>query len=115
MYQIRYYQNARGDRPVHGFIKELDVKTRAKINWVILRLETMGPNLIRPYADVVRGKIRELRIEFGHNNVRILYFFFDGDQIVLVHAFLKKTDAIRLGDIELAERRMTDWIRWHSN
>jgi phage-related protein len=33
------------------------------------------------------------------------------DQIVLVHAFSKKTQQLKKKDIELAERRMGDWKR----
>jgi len=70
-----------------------------------------GPNLKRPYADVVRGKIRELRIRQSSNHYRILFFFQARDQIVLAHAFSKKTQQLKESDIELAERRMEDWIR----
>jgi phage-related protein len=33
------------------------------------------------------------------------------DQIVLVHAFSKKTQQLKSRDIELAEKRMEDWMR----
>jgi phage-related protein len=33
------------------------------------------------------------------------------DQIVLVHAFSKKMQQLREKDIEIAERRMEDWMR----
>jgi len=74
-------------------------------------LEEQGPNLKRPYADIVRGKIRELRLRYGSNQYRIFYFFQVLDQIVLVHAFSKKAQQLKKKDIELAERRMEDWIR----
>lgn len=74
-------------------------------------LEDKGPTLKRPYADVVRGKIRELRIHYRSNQYRILYFFKLRDQIILVHAFSKKTQRLKERDIELAERRMEDWMR----
>jgi len=38
-------------------------------------------------------------------------FFQARDQIVLVHAFSKKSQQLKEKDIELAERRMEDWIR----
>jgi hypothetical protein len=40
----------------------LDKKSRAKVAANLSLLEEEGPHLKRPYADVVRGKIRELRI-----------------------------------------------------
>ncbi|MBI5874427.1 MAG: type II toxin-antitoxin system RelE/ParE family toxin, partial [Deltaproteobacteria bacterium] len=42
------------------------------------------------------------------------YFFYRKDSIVLVHAFVKKTMQIKANDIELAERRMNDWIKHHN-
>jgi phage-related protein len=33
------------------------------------------------------------------------------DQIVLVHAFSKKTQQLKKKDIDLAEKRMEDWMR----
>ena len=74
-------------------------------------LEEQGPNLKRPYTDVVRGKIRELRIQQSSNQYRIVFFFQVRDQIVLAHAFTKKTQRLKEKDIELAEKRMQDWIQ----
>jgi len=74
-------------------------------------LEEEGPNLRRPYADVVRGKIRELKIHYSSNQYRVLYFFHVRNQIVLTHAFSKKTQQLKEKDIDLCERRMEDWIR----
>ena len=111
MYNLVFYTTERGDSPVDDFLDELDKKSRAKVAAHMSLLEEQGPNLKRPYADVVRGKIRELRIHHSSNHYRILYFFHLREQIVLVHAFSKKTQQLREKDIELAERRMEDWMR----
>lgn len=110
LYQIVFYTTERGDSPIDEFLDAVDKKSRAKIAAHLSILEKLGPNLKRPYADVVRGKIRELRIHFGSNQYRMLYFFHMKDQIIMVHAFAKKSQAIKEGDIDLAERRMKDWI-----
>ena len=111
MYNLVFYTTERGDSPVDDFLDELDKKSRAKVAAHMSLLEEQGPNLKRPYADVVRGKIRELRIHHSSNHYRILYFFHLREQIVLVHAFSKKTQQLREKDIELAERRMEHWMR----
>ncbi len=111
MYDLIFYTTERGDSPVDDFLDGLDKKPRAKVAAHLSLLEEQGPNLKRPYADVVRGKIRELRIHHSSNQYRILFFFQARDQIVLVHAFSKKTQQLKEKDIELAERRMEDWIR----
>ena len=114
-YKITYYETVRGDQPVALFIDELYKKTQAKIHrYIDDLLAVNGPNLIRPYADIVRGKIRELRVRFSTNTVRILYFFLLNHEIILLHGFLKKTDDIPSAEIEAAERRMSDWINRHS-
>ena len=111
MYNLVFYTTERGDSPVDDFLDGLDKKSRAKVAAHLSLMEEQGPHLKRPYADVVRGKIRELRIHQSSNQYRILFFFQACDQIVLAHAFSKKTQQLKEKDIELAERRMEDWIR----
>ncbi len=110
MYKIVFYTTERGDSPLDDFLDDLGKKPRAKVAAYLSLLEEQGPNLKRPYADIVRGKIRELRIHHSSNQFRILYFFQMFDQIVLVHALSKKTPQLKEKDIELAERRMEEWM-----
>ncbi|MBA4396997.1 MAG: type II toxin-antitoxin system RelE/ParE family toxin [Syntrophus sp. (in: bacteria)] len=111
LYNIVFYTAERGDSPLDDFLDGLDKKSRAKVAAYLSRLEEQGPNLKRPYADIAKGKIRELRIQYSSNQFRLLYFFQMFDQIVLVHALSKKTQQLRKQDIELAEKLMEDWIR----
>ncbi len=90
MYNLIFYTADRGDSPLDDFFDGLDKKSRAKVAAYLSLLEEQGPNLKRPYADIVRGKIRKSRIHHSSNQYRILYFFQILDQIVLVHAFSKK-------------------------
>ena len=110
MYNLILYTTDRGDSPIDEFFDGLDKKSRAKVAAYLSLLEYEGSNLKRPYADVVRGKIRELRVHYSSNQYRVLYFFHVRDQIVLVHAFSKKTQQLKEKDIDLSERRMEDWI-----
>jgi phage-related protein len=111
LYNLIFYTAERGDSPLDDFLDGLDKKSRAKVAAYLSLLEEQGPNLKRPYADIVRGKIRELRIHYSSNQFRILYFFQMFDQIVLVHALSKKTPQLKRKDIDLAEKRMDDWMR----
>ena len=111
MYNLVFYTADRGDSPIDDFLDRLGKKSRAKVAAHLSLLAEQGPNLKRPYADIVRGKIRELRIYHGSNQYRILYFFQVLDHIVLVHAFSKKEPQLKKKDIELAERRMEEWMR----
>lgn len=110
MYEVIFYQTSKGNYPVLEFLEILDKKSRAKVYQYLKLLEKEGPNLLRPYADHVRGKVRELRVKFSTTNIRIFYFFFLKDKIVLLHAFKKKTQQLPDREIERAEKNMADWI-----
>jgi phage-related protein len=110
MHRVIYYTTARGDCPVKEFMEELPRKAAEKTAVFIQYLAEKGPMLHRPYTDHVRGSIRELRVQFARNAVRVLFFFMVKGDIVLVHGFLKKDMALRESDIRLAEERMKDWL-----
>ena len=109
MYEVIFYTTQRGDSPVDEFLDELQIKVRAKVEKWMQQLEREGPNLPRPYADVVQGKIRELRVVFGSNHYRFLYFF-HGKEIVITHGFMKKTNKVPPLEIERSEKSMDDFL-----
>ena len=110
IYAIVFYETERGDNFVAEFLDGLTEKTRNKTLAWIAMLKKYGPDLKRPYADLLDGPIRELRVQFARDEVRLLYFFADAI-IVLTHGFIKKTNKVPLGEIEKAKRIMTDWRR----
>jgi phage-related protein len=108
-YEVIFYETPSGQVPVDDFLDSLQNKVRAKVEKWFAKLEEHGPNLPRPYADIVVGKIRELRIVFGSNQYRILYFFF-GKIIVLTHGFPKKSDKVPPLEIKRAENYMVEFL-----
>jgi len=94
MYKVIFYKTSRGEKPVAKYLKTLDIKVRAKFYKILILLENLGPSLKRPYADLLKNKIYELRIKHGSNQHRTLYFFFERDYIVLTHGFTKKTSQV---------------------
>ena len=77
--------------------------------WLQL-LEKEGPDLKRPYADVITEKIRELRMIFAGQQYRCFYFF-DQRIIVITHGFFKKTDEVPPGEIIRAQRLMEEYFK----
>ena len=91
------------------FLDGLPEGARTKAaSWLGL-LQQEGPNLRRPYADVLEGPIRELRVSFGRLEIRVLYFI-EGRSIVATNGFLKKTREVPRGEIERAGRRRQSWL-----
>ncbi|MFH1776438.1 MAG: type II toxin-antitoxin system RelE/ParE family toxin [Candidatus Omnitrophota bacterium] len=110
MYSVEFYRDIKGRCFTIEFLDSLQIKVKAKVAKWIDKLEKEGPDLPRPYADIVRGKIREHRVSFSSNEYRFLYFFF-GKRIIITHGFLKKTDKIAEGEIERAERIMLYFLQ----
>lgn len=101
-------EDKEGRCPAERFLSLLQSKARGKIAKWIEKLEELGPNLPRPYADIVRGKIRELRTVFASNQYRLLYFFYNR-KIIITHGFLKKGRRVPEEDVRKAERIMADF------
>lgn len=72
-------------------------------------LEELGPDLPRPYADLLRGKIRELRVSFSHHECRLLYFIHE-KTVVITNGFLKKTVKVPQNAVDRAEHCRIDWL-----
>ena len=107
-YQVIFYADIQGQCLTKEFLDNLPDKAKGKVLKWIQKLEQEGPNLPRPYADTVRGKIRELRVIFASGHYRFLYFFYH-KYIVITHGFIKKTDKIPENEIDRAHRVMRDF------
>lgn len=105
-YRVKYYVDSRtGRSPVYEYIVNLGVKERAKIEKYIEFLRKHDGVLDEPYTKHIKGKIRELRVDFASQRHRIFYFTFVGQTIILLHAFLKKTQKTPSNEIKRAEER----------
>lgn len=102
MYKVIYYKTKLGNVPAFEFVNKLPIKAQAKIRKQILILSYEGSNLKRPYADYLRDGIYELRVKFSSGNLRVFYFFFERQYIILTNGFIKKTASVPKNEIETA-------------
>jgi phage-related protein len=109
-----YYERKDGVSPVYEFVESLAVREKAKVlNWIEL-LEEQGPQLPRPYADLLEDGIHELRIKITGDQIRILYFFCYKDFIVLTHSFVKNSDKVPAAEIIKAKQCRSDFLARHN-
>lgn len=104
---VDIYADADGSVPVERFLDGLPKKQRAKVLALIKQLELYGPDLPFPYSSQVRGKLRELRTQFGKTRLRVLYFADVNRVFILLHGLIKDTEKLEEADIRKAEERMT--------
>jgi phage-related protein len=55
-----------------------------------------------------------VRSKIGNRIARVL-FAVEGSEMILLHAFVKKTQQTNPADIELATKRLKEWINGQSN
>ena len=108
---IEFYLDEQGISPVQAFVDGLDKKTQARLNWSIEQLRIRNVQAGEPLVKHLEGKLWELRRTSSGNIYRLLYFFFTGRKIVFVHGFQKKSQKTPRREIEIAQRRMEDYLQ----
>ena len=113
-WHVLYYIEKDGSKPVEKYIKALSINERAKTLAFIGHLEEKGPNLHRPYADLLEDGIHALRIKLTGTQVRILYFFCYKDIIILTNIFDKHTDKVPKSEIEKAKTNRDNMLKGYT-
>lgn len=111
MYSIEFYKDKDGNEPVKEYILSLasknDKDSRINLNKIrdyIKTLSEYGTRAGEPYVKHIEGEIWELRPLRN----RILFFGYDGDRIILLSHFIKKTQKTPQREIDKAKRLMKD-------
>ena len=111
-YKVKFYKDIKtGRSPVLEYIEGLKDKEGSKILKYIEFLRVQKGCLEEPYSRHIKGKIRELRVDFGRNKHRVFYFTFIKKTIILLHAFLKKTAKTPVSEIKKAEENYQNVLR----
>ena len=111
MFIVDFYKLENGKCPVQDFIMSLDMKMRAKTLRIISLLKEYGNLLGEPFSKSLKDGVFELRIQFGSDNVRILYFFCNGKTIILTNGFVKKTQKTPEKEIFLALKYREEYLK----
>lgn len=107
---IEFLIEADGSSPVEEFLDGLDIKTRARFAWSMEQLRVRNVQAREPLVRHLEGDLWELREESSTNIYRIVYFFFTGHRIVLVHGFQKKTKRTPTRELETARQRYAAFV-----
>lgn len=120
MYKIVLYEDRRGRSDVREFIKDLRLKSysnkdaRINFNKVVAYIDLLteyGTRIGEPVVKHLDEKIWELRPLAN----RILFACDEGDELVLLHQFRKKSNKTPRSEIEKAKREIEDYRRRQKN
>lgn len=103
-WKVVYFESPRGERFVKGFIDKRSPAVKGKYIGMIDFLEEYGPFLSGRYTKKIRKDLYELRIT-GKEQVRVLYTV-RRREIILLHAFKKKTQKTPSKEIKTALSRL---------
>lgn len=109
--EIKFYEDQTGRVPVKEFLDGLDIKMRQKMLRSIQALQDMGISLRMPLSEALEDGIFELRAKSGTNISRVMYFFIIGNQAVLTHGFIKKTQKTPRRELQRAKDIRADYFR----
>jgi phage-related protein len=100
----RFYVSPSGRIPVREWLLELPAADRHTIGKDIQKVEFGWP-LGRPYCAPLSNGLWEVRSDLAQNRIaRVLFCIGDG-HMILLHAFIKKTQKTPQQDLELALKR----------
>ena len=102
--KVYFYQTPAGAEPVREWLKALPAHERLAIGEDIKAVQFRWP-LGMPLVRKLSGKVWEVRTQLPTRIARVL-FTTKGNEMVLLHAFIKKTQATAPHDISLAQSRI---------
>ena len=120
MYEIIFYEDKKGYSDIVSYIKELNRKSkldktsRINLNKIIAYfdlLQKMGTRVGVPVTKHLEGEIWELRPLKN----RFLYAYYKDNKFVVLHHFVKKTQKTPRRELEIAKRRLIDFMERNEN
>jgi phage-related protein len=78
------------------------------------RMEVFGPDLGMPHTRAIGDGLFELRLKAGEGIARVFYCTMVGNNIMMLHQFIKKTDKAPPREIDTARRRMKEVKNAHA-
>lgn len=97
---IYYYKNYYLD-----FFESLDHETKKKFNWTLKLISTLDKVPVKYFRHIKNSTgLFEIRVEFRSNIYRVFSFFDEGQLIILVNGFQKKSQKTPKKEIEKAEK-----------
>ena len=108
---ITFYETASGRSPVTDFIDEQPVRDQAVIVASLEGVEEHGFGAKAVQFRQLEGKLWEIKIKAPSGGYRFLYFTLNKENLVILHAFKKKTQKTPTKEIKTALRRLKEWLK----
>ena len=106
---VVFFQTGAGNEPVRTWLRELSKEERRAIGEDILTVQFAWP-VGKPLVDSFGGGLWEIRSNLKGRIARTLFIIHD-EEIVLLHGFIKKDRKTPKPDLDLAKKRMKQYLQ----
>ncbi len=89
-------------------ISELPKKIKARYIALTDRMIEIGPDLGMPHTRAMGDGLLELRIKAQEGIARVFYCTWIKNEIVMLHSFIKKTQATPKKELDIARKRLKE-------
>lgn len=108
--KIVFYVSQSGKHPVLEEINDLSVEDQARIFGCLKSVEELGFECPRVAFRQIEGKLWEIKIKLQSGGFRIFYVVMQGDLMVLLHAYKKKSQKAPSNELKTATKRLKEVI-----
>jgi len=103
---VLFFKSNSGNEPVRDWLRELSATDRKTIGEDIKTVQ-YGWQLRMPLVRKMDKNLWEVRVHLDNRIARVLFTLWDR-QIILLHGFVKKSQATPKSDLKLAHDRMKE-------
>ena len=107
----RFYRLKSGREPVRDWLMRLPRTDRQAVGKDIQKVE-FGRPIGMPYSRNLEKGLYEVRSNISDGRIARVLFCIRNDRMILLHAFIKKTQTTPHREIEIARTRIRD-ANWH--
>lgn len=105
----KFFRTASGGEPVRDWLMGLEPEDRVAVGTDIKDVEFQWP-IGKPLAASLGKGLWEVRSDIRDGIARVI-FYVSGDQMILLHGFVKKTQKTPKPDLDLAMKRMKEHMK----
>ena len=92
-------------------VRRLPTALKARYLHISELLQSEGPDHVgMPHVKHIEGKLWEMRMKAKGSIARAIYFTVEGKRIIVLSAFVKKTQKTPKKEIRKARKRMEEWV-----
>lgn len=102
-YQIEFYSER-----VETNLGRLPKTLLARFFALADRMEIYGPNLCEPHTKAMGDGLFEMRLKGAEGIARVFYCAIVDRRIVMLHSFVKKTQATPQNELQIARKRLQE-------